>query len=189
MGAFIRRYLALATKEVQQLRRNKGLLVQLMIPPTLVLILFGYALNPKVRGLRMGVVDESHTAQSRDFVNALTENVNFDVTRRFIRTQDAEDALDQTDILYQFDSEYIRRAAARFNGSLRLHLRMRWAGEDHGQGRAQRVHRRALTVAATGLRKNLAGEGRLSRCAHAASIQLIGAGGRYPRALCGRSVL
>src|SRR5215469_16569581 len=93
MTAFFRRYLALATKEVQQLRRNRGLVVQLMIPPTIVLVLFGYALNPKVRGLRLGVVDESFTTQSRDFINALGENVNFNVTRRFIRARDAENAL------------------------------------------------------------------------------------------------
>jgi ABC-2 type transport system permease protein len=90
---FFRRYLALATKEVQQLRRNRGLLFQLLVPPTIVLVIFGYALNPKVRGLRLGVVDQSFTVESRDFINALTENVNFKVTHRYTRTQDAEDAL------------------------------------------------------------------------------------------------
>src|SRR5215831_13764355 len=98
MTAFFRRYLALATKEVQQLRRNRGLIVQLMIPPTLVLVLFGYALNPKVRGLRLGVVDESLTTQSRDFVNSLTENVNFAVTRQFVRPKDAEEALNRLEL-------------------------------------------------------------------------------------------
>lgn len=93
MHEFFRRYLALATKEVQQLRRNRGLLFQLLVPPTIVLVIFGYALNPKVRGLRLGVVDQSFTVESRDFINALTENVNFKVTHRYTRTQDAEDAL------------------------------------------------------------------------------------------------
>ena len=59
MNAFFRRYFALATKEVQQLRRNRGLLVQLLLPPTIVLMIFGFALNPKVRNLRLGIVDES----------------------------------------------------------------------------------------------------------------------------------
>lgn len=98
MGAFFRRYLALATKEVQQLRRNRGLLVQLMIPPTIVLVIFGFALNPKVRNLRLGVVDESLTAESRDFINALTENVNFKVTNLYTRPEDAEDALYSLDL-------------------------------------------------------------------------------------------
>jgi ABC-2 type transport system permease protein len=98
VGDFFRRYLALATKEVQQLRRNRGLLVQLLIPPTVVLVIFGYALNPKVRGFRLGVVDESLTTQSRDFINSLTENVNFTVTRLYARTHDAEDALSRLDL-------------------------------------------------------------------------------------------
>ena len=98
MRDFFRRYLALATKEVQQLRRNRGLLIQLLIPPTIVLVIFGYALNPKVRDLRLGVVDESFTTQSRDFVNALTENVNFRVTHRYARTQEAEDALNNLEL-------------------------------------------------------------------------------------------
>lgn len=98
MGAFIRRYLALATKEFQQLRRNPGLIVQLMIPPTLVLVIFGYALNPKVRNLRLGVVDESFTAESRELIDALTENVNFNVARVYGRPQDAEDALKNLDL-------------------------------------------------------------------------------------------
>jgi len=98
MPAFLRRYLALATKEVQQLRRNRGLLIQLMIPPTIVLIIFGYALNPKVRHLRMGVVDESLSVESRVFIDSLTENVNFDVTKQFLRPQDAEDALKRLEL-------------------------------------------------------------------------------------------
>ena len=98
MPATIRRYLALATKEVQQLRRNRVLLIQLMLPPTIVLIIFGYALNPKVRDLRLGVVDESYTTQSRNFIDAITENVNFEVTRQYVNAKEAEDALKNLDL-------------------------------------------------------------------------------------------
>src|SRR5215510_8944324 len=93
MAAFIRRYLALTSKEVQQLRRNRVLLIQLMLPPTLVLVIFGYALNPKVRDLRTGVVDQSVTTESKGFIDSLTQNVDFNVTHRYLRVQDAEDAL------------------------------------------------------------------------------------------------
>src|SRR5215813_9909194 len=93
MAAFIRRYFALTMKEVQQLRRNRVLLIQLMLPPTIVLIIFGFALNPRVRDLRLGVVDESYSTQSRNFIDALTQNVNFDVTHRFTRVEDAEQSL------------------------------------------------------------------------------------------------
>ena len=98
MGDFIRRYLALATKEVQQLRRNPGLIIQLMIPPTVVLVIFGFALNPRVRGLRLGVVDQNFTVDSRDFIDALTQNVNFNVARVYPGTREAEDALKSLDL-------------------------------------------------------------------------------------------
>src|SRR4030095_4584763 len=98
MAAFIRRYFALTMKEVQQLRRNRVLLIQLMLPPTIVLIIFGYALNPKVRDLRLGVVDQSMTTESQGFIDSLAQNVNFKVTNRYIRTQDAEDALRSLDL-------------------------------------------------------------------------------------------
>jgi ABC-2 type transport system permease protein len=98
MPATIRRYLALLAKEVGQLRRNRVLLIQLMLPPTIVLVIFGYALNPKVRDLRMGIVDESYTTESRDFVDSLVENVNFNVTRLYGTVQEAEDALKSLDL-------------------------------------------------------------------------------------------
>ena len=98
MGAFFRRYLALATKEVQQLRRNPGLLIQLMIPPTIVLVIFGFALNPRVRDLRLGVVDQNLTVESRDFIDALTQNVNFNVARVYASTGEAEGALKSLDL-------------------------------------------------------------------------------------------
>jgi ABC-2 type transport system permease protein len=98
MPAFIRRYLALLAKEVQQLRRNRVLVVQLLLPPTIVLIIFGYALNPKVRDLRVGVVDESFTTESRAFIDSLVENVNFNVTQQYMTVEQAEDALKSLDL-------------------------------------------------------------------------------------------
>jgi ABC-2 type transport system permease protein len=98
MPAAIRRYLALTVKEVQQFRRNRVLLIQLMLPPTIVLIIFGFALNPKVRGLRLGVVDESFSPESRNLIDALSRNVNFTVTHQYVRAQEAEDALRNLDL-------------------------------------------------------------------------------------------
>jgi ABC-2 type transport system permease protein len=98
MPAFIRRYVALLAKEIQQLRRNRVLLIQLMLPPTIVLVIFGYALNPRVRNLRVGIVDESYTRESRNFIDSLTQNVNFDVTRRFTTGEEGEEALQSLDL-------------------------------------------------------------------------------------------
>jgi ABC-2 type transport system permease protein len=118
MRAFLRRYFALATKEVQQLRRNPGLLIQLMIPPTIVLVIFGFALNPKVRDLRLGVVDQNLTVESRGFIDSLTSNVNFKVSRVYTSTDDAEEALKSLDldlflvIPHDFDEQLKRSQTA-----------------------------------------------------------------------------
>ncbi|HET7872618.1 MAG TPA: ABC transporter permease [Terriglobales bacterium] len=98
MPAKIRRYLALLAKEIEQLRRNRVLVIQLMLPPTIVLIIFGYALNPKVRDLRLGVVDESFTTESRQLVDALSENVNFNVLHQYRTVEEAEEALKSLDL-------------------------------------------------------------------------------------------
>ncbi len=98
MPATVRRYIALTTKEVQQLRRNRVLLIQLLLPPTIVLVIFGFALNPRVRDLRLGVVDESYTAQSRNFIDSLSENVNFQVMQQYLSAKDAEEALKNLDL-------------------------------------------------------------------------------------------
>ncbi len=98
MPATVRRYIALTTKEVQQLKRNRVLLIQLLLPPTIVLVIFGFALNPRVRDLRLGVVDESYTAQSRNFIDSLSENVNFQVMQRYLNAKDAEEALKNLDL-------------------------------------------------------------------------------------------
>ncbi len=90
MHAFLRRYLALTIKEVQQLRRNRKLVIQLIVPPTLVLVIFGFALNPKVTDLRLGVVDLDQTAQSRELIWALTENTAFRIRGNYASEADAE---------------------------------------------------------------------------------------------------
>lgn len=74
------RWLALTIKEFQQLRKNKQLIFQLLFPPSLALIAFGYALNPDVKNLRLGIVDESRTPQSRRLIDVLTANQAFRVT-------------------------------------------------------------------------------------------------------------
>jgi len=76
---FASRFWALVRKELNQIVRNKQLLILLVIPPTLQLLIYGFALNPDVHHLKLGVVDYAQTADSRELVAALTENRIFDV--------------------------------------------------------------------------------------------------------------
>ena len=48
---------ALIRKEFSQIRRDKRLAVSLIVPPTVQMLLFGFALNATVSNLRLGVID------------------------------------------------------------------------------------------------------------------------------------
>jgi ABC-2 type transport system permease protein len=76
-GIFNLRLWSLFIKEFHQIRRNRRLVVLLIIPPTLNIILFGFALNPDFENLRLGVVDYSATPESRELVSAFTESLVF----------------------------------------------------------------------------------------------------------------
>ncbi len=73
------RFVALVLKEVRQILRNRQLIVLLLVPPTLQLIVFGLALSPDVNQISLGVLDQSRTPASREFVAALVTNNLFTV--------------------------------------------------------------------------------------------------------------
>ena len=79
---------ALIRKEFNQIRRDRRLAVSLILPPTLQLLLFGFALSAKVSNVRLGVVDDSRTPESRELVAALSESKSFRLDRllRFRRS-------------------------------------------------------------------------------------------------------
>lgn len=77
------RWFALLRKEFRQISRNKRLVVMLIIPPTLNVVLFGYALNPTVDNLRLGVVDESRTYESRELISAMVESGSFQISGQY----------------------------------------------------------------------------------------------------------
>src|SRR6204780_475949 len=68
---------ALIRKEFRQILRDKRLAMSLILPPTLQLLLFGFALNAIVSNLKLGVVDDSRTPESRELVANMTESKSF----------------------------------------------------------------------------------------------------------------
>lgn len=68
---------SLLIKEFHHIRRNRRLVILLIIPPTLNIILFGLALNPNFENLRLGIVDYSSTPESRELISAFSESVVF----------------------------------------------------------------------------------------------------------------
>jgi ABC-2 type transport system permease protein len=65
MPQFLGRTLAIARKEVRQLRRDRLTFGMIVGIPLIQLVLFGYAINQDVRHLRAGVADLAGTQRSR----------------------------------------------------------------------------------------------------------------------------
>ena len=81
------RFWALALKELRQIRRDRRLTISLIVPPTLQILLFGFALDSNVRNLQLGVIEGREVfplvfpcrRTERGWVNASTgEAVLFD---------------------------------------------------------------------------------------------------------------
>src|SRR5215813_5338969 len=83
----------LCLKELRQIRRNGKLVAMLVVPPTLNLVLLGFAMNPEVTNLKLGVVDESRSAESREVVSAFTESRSFQLYRNYQSTDALGEAM------------------------------------------------------------------------------------------------
>lgn len=64
----LRRLLAVMTKELRQMRRDRITLAMIIGIPVMQLVLFGYAINLNLRGLSAGIADQAGTAGSRSVV-------------------------------------------------------------------------------------------------------------------------
>ena len=87
------RFWALVLKELRQVRRDRRLMISLILPPTLQVVLFGFALDAEVRNLRLGVVDESRTFESRELISAITDNRTFRLAGWYETTEALGDAV------------------------------------------------------------------------------------------------
>lgn len=77
---FASRFWALVQKEIRQILRNKQLIFLLIFPPTIQLLVYGFALNPDIHHIKLGIVDYAQTAETRSLVSAFTKNQVFDAT-------------------------------------------------------------------------------------------------------------
>ena len=75
----MKRLLALVVKEFLQLKRDRTTLGLIVMIPIIQTLLFGYAINYDVKHLKMTVLDESRSWDSRELVSKLTASEYFDV--------------------------------------------------------------------------------------------------------------
>lgn len=82
------RFWALTVKEINQILGNRQLIFLLLFPPTVQLLIFGFALSPDVQHLKLGIVDYAQTYESRELVAALTANDIF-TPERYLSSEQA----------------------------------------------------------------------------------------------------
>jgi ABC-2 type transport system permease protein len=75
----VSRFLAIAWKELLQLRRDRPTLAMMVVLPMMQLMLFGYAINTDVRNIPALVFDQDHSAESRDLVARLVSTRFYDL--------------------------------------------------------------------------------------------------------------
>ena len=89
---------ALVQKELNQIRRDRRIMASLILPPIVQLMLFGSVMNPSVANVRLGIVDDSRSRESRDLIAALTESGSFTLRSLYVSTAALGDDLSQSTI-------------------------------------------------------------------------------------------
>jgi ABC-2 type transport system permease protein len=91
----LHRLWAVSRKETIQLRRDPRSLALAFLLPLLLILLFGYAISLDVRNIRLAVLDESQSAESRALVDAFARSGYFEITTQLDRYADADAVLGQ----------------------------------------------------------------------------------------------
>jgi ABC-2 type transport system permease protein len=89
---------AVSRKEAIQLRRDPRSLALAFLLPMALLLFFGYAISFDVKDIRMAVLDQSRTQQSRALIEAFESSGYFTVTRYISRYAESERLLGRGDV-------------------------------------------------------------------------------------------
>lgn len=73
----MKKVMAVASKELRQILRDRRSLLILLFVPAFFLLLFGYALNFDIRNVRLAVHDQDRTARSRELVSSFVNSGYF----------------------------------------------------------------------------------------------------------------
>jgi ABC-2 type transport system permease protein len=82
----MKRFLAIARKEFLHVLRDPRSLTVAIVMPIMMILLYGYAIDMEMKHIRVGVLDEDHSRESRAFVRDMTSGdfieAHFDVHER-----------------------------------------------------------------------------------------------------------
>jgi len=87
----MRQTIAVASKELRQILRDKRTLLILLFIPAFFLLLFGYALNFDIRNVTLAVQDQDRSTRSRELVSAFVNSGYFSL----VGYEDSPKALDR----------------------------------------------------------------------------------------------
>ena len=73
----MRKTLAVASKELRQILRDRRSLLILLFVPAFFLLLYGYALNFDIRNVRLAVQDQDRSTKSRELVSSFVNSGYF----------------------------------------------------------------------------------------------------------------
>ena len=94
----MRKVLAVAVKELRQIRRDRRSLLILLFVPAFFLLVYGYALNFDIRNIRLAVQDDDRSSASREVVSAFVNSGYFDLVADVIDGRDVTGLLNRGDV-------------------------------------------------------------------------------------------
>jgi ABC-2 type transport system permease protein len=89
--------LAVAGKELRQIRRDRRTLLILLFVPAFFLLVYGYALNFDIRNVQLLVMDSDRTPASREIVSAFLNSGYFDLAGVALRPEDIDRAINRNE--------------------------------------------------------------------------------------------
>jgi len=93
-----RRILSVSRKEIRQLMRDVFTMGFVVGVPAVQLLLFGYAINQDVRGVKTAVVDHSNSFISRQLIGQLEATQTFHINSHLDSDQEARKLLEKGDV-------------------------------------------------------------------------------------------
>jgi ABC-2 type transport system permease protein len=87
---------ALIKKEFNQTRHDRKLMLSLVVLPVVQLTLVGFALSAAVSNVRLAVVDDSRSPESRELIATLTESKSFRMAGYYYSADQLGDAVSQS---------------------------------------------------------------------------------------------
>jgi len=93
----MRRVLAIARKEFLHIIRDRRTLIAVLVMPLLQLFLFAYAVSFDVKDIPTAVLDQDHSAFSRQYVNTLQQSNYFKITQNLSAPSQVDGVFDRSE--------------------------------------------------------------------------------------------